>query len=109
MDEDAAGGATGKKEEDEEDETGIEGMFQDSGIAKPSTYNLDLVDSDDELVKSVMVDIDQEEGGALPKRNEDAFWIGVSDAICIMKGDYDRIARYGEQVPCLGDGDMMEE
>jgi len=102
--------ATGKKIEEEDEETGIDGMFQDLGIAKPSTYNLELVNWDDELVKSVLVDIDPNVEPSKPARNKDTFWMSVDNAFSILKGNYDGLPGYGKGAQDIEvDEDAMEE
>jgi hypothetical protein len=78
----------GKKAEQEEEETGIEDMFQNFGIAKASTYDLDLVDWDDELVKSVLVNVEHDVERHKAEWNKNSAWMNVVLAFTMIKGQY---------------------
>lgn len=53
-------GVCGKGTEQEGDETGIESLFTDFPITKPSAFELERVDWEAELVKGLLVDVDEE-------------------------------------------------
>jgi hypothetical protein len=108
---------TGKKAEQEEEETGIEDMFQNFGIAKPSTYDLDLVDWDDELVKSVLVDVEHDVERPKAEWNKNSAWMNVELAFTMIKGQYTGPQGDGNGVQSIVeglqdvamDGDAMKE
>jgi hypothetical protein len=70
----------------EEDDTSIDGMFVKLSIAKPSIYDLELVNWEDELIKSVLGDVDEEVELLPVGANTIASWMDVSTAMNLFMG-----------------------
>jgi hypothetical protein len=75
----------------EEDDTSIDGMFVKLSIAKPSIYDLELVNWEDELIKSVLGDVDEEVELLPVGANTIASWMDVSTATNLFMGNYEKL------------------
>jgi hypothetical protein len=75
----------------EEDDTSIDGMFVKLSIAKPSIYDLELVNWEDELIKSVLGDVDEEVELLPVGANTIASWMDVSTAMNLFMGNYEKL------------------
>jgi hypothetical protein len=103
----------GVETEQHGEQTGIEGMFATLDLSKPSEYDLEHVDWEDELVRNLLVDIDQEAKGTTVQFNTGGFWMDADTAVKILVGEYINVptpdVRDGEGELAPGAGDAMEE
>jgi len=94
-----------------EKETGIEELFADFGIAKPSSYDLERVDWNDELVQGLLVDVDGNAEKVEVEFNKDAFWMKVDVAMSIYGnklGDIETTSGGDIQDVDMGDSAMKK-
>ena len=74
-----------------EDDTSIDGMFVKLSIAKPSIYDLDIVNWEDESIKSVLGDVDEEVELLPVGAKTIASWMDVSTAMNLFMGYYEKL------------------
>jgi hypothetical protein len=95
-----------------EEETGIEDLSADFCIVKPSEHDLEQVDWETELVRALLVDVDEEAEPMMPKLRTEAFRIDADTAMKMYKGiglstateEHGEVANGGSRVE-----DMMED
>lgn len=89
--------------EEVKEETGIEDLFADCGIAKPSAQELEHVRWDDEMVQGLLVPVEKEVDPLEEQYNDEAFWMDIGTAKRMFKGEWN--SAVATETP----GDNMEE
>jgi hypothetical protein len=91
------------------EETGLEGASEDFALEKPATSALELVDWEQELVRGVLVDVDEDVKPKTFSYNKEACWMNSDMAFRLVMGEDCGAGEPAGRDTEMVDGDEMEE